>query len=108
MMICTSHPVRYRFLREMAEEIRQKRICKINDDSVTLVSYDPLGQYWIQRFLKRHPELQTTLTRSIEHSRIKYVSEELIKNFFIKLKQLIDKWDIRPENIYNHDETGTS
>ena len=43
MMTCTGHPVGYRFLGEMAEEIRQKRICKINDDSVTLVSYDPLS-----------------------------------------------------------------
>ena len=43
MMSCTSHPVEYRFLGEMAEEIRQKRICKINDDSITLVSYDLLS-----------------------------------------------------------------
>jgi hypothetical protein len=106
MMTCTGHPVGYRFLGEMAEEIRQKRLTKINDDSIIRVSYPPIGKSWTQRFLQRYPELQTTLTRSIEHSRIQYVSEELIKNFFVKLKWLIDKWDIRPENIYNHDETG--
>jgi hypothetical protein len=106
MMTSTGHPVQYQFLGEMAEEIRRQRLSKINGDSITLVSYPPLGQSWIPRFLTRHPELQTKLTRSIEHSRIKYVSEELIKQFFNDLKSLIEKHDIRPENIYNHDETG--
>jgi 4-hydroxybenzoate polyprenyltransferase len=108
MMTSTGHPVPYRFLGEMAEEIRRQRLCKINDDTITLITYTPLGKRWIQRFLKRHPELETQLTRSIEHSRIKYVSEELVKNFFDKLQFLIKEHDIRPENIYNHDETGIS
>jgi hypothetical protein len=107
MMTSTGHPVAYQFLGEMAEEIRRQRLTKINDDSITLVSYPPLGKSWIPRFLTRHPELQTKLTRSIEHSRVKYVSEELVKQFFNDLKSLIEKHDIRAENIYNHDETGT-
>jgi hypothetical protein len=106
MMTSTGHPIPYQFLGEMAEEIRRQRLTKINDDSITLVSYPPLGQSWIPRFLSRHPELQTKLTRSIEHSRIKYVSEELVNQFFIDYKSRRKEFDIRPENIYNHDETG--
>jgi hypothetical protein len=41
----------------MAEQIRQDRVSKIIDASITLVEYPPIGDQWVDRFIKRHESL---------------------------------------------------
>ena len=106
MMASTGNPVSQAFVREMAEDIRKQRLIGINDESMTLVEYPPIGQSWVKRFLKRYPFLQTTLSRSIEASRIKEVSSELVSQFFDVFTQVLEELEIELQDVYNMDETG--
>src|SRR5215472_2997105 len=56
----TGHPATHAFIRDMAEEIRKERVRKVNAE-MELVTYPPIGISWVSSFLKRHPQLQTTL-----------------------------------------------
>ena len=108
MMAATGNPVSHSFVREMAEEIRQKRLVGVNDEYVTLVSYPPISKSWTARFLQRYPFMKATLSRSIEAACVKEVSEELILEFFATLTSIIEEHDIQLKDIYNMDETGSN
>ena len=101
-LTATGHPARYSFIREMAEEIRKQR-----DDS-TLCSYSAIGISWVQQFIKRFPHLKTTMSHSIEATRIKDVTRDIIVDWFTKLDATIEENQITLENTYNMDETGTT
>src|SRR5271167_4181574 len=61
----TGYPPRYVTLREMAEEIRKRRVKLINNNGMQLIDeFDPIGQQWVQRFLSRHTELSSVTLRS--------------------------------------------
>ena len=107
-MAMAGNPVRHAFVREMAMEIRNRRIHGINDSTIELMSYLPLGSKWVQRFMQWHPYLQTTLSHMIESARLKDVLEEAVMQSFNTCMQLIEKIDIQPSDIYNVDETGNS
>ena len=106
MLTATGHPARYAFVREMAKEIRKRRVVKINDENITYVSYEPIGEKWVQRFINRHPNLKAAITDSIEYGRMKDVTREAVDNWFRVYRELVDEKGIRLENIYNVDETG--
>ena len=79
-MTVSGYPVTHSLIQEIAEEIRQRRVVGINEPSVEYVTYEPLGEEWILRFLQRHPNLKTALTRSIEIARITEASPEIIES----------------------------
>jgi hypothetical protein len=106
MMAATGNPVNHAYVREMAEEIRSQCVSGINDEFSTFVSYPPIGQDWVNRFLKRYPFMKTALSHSIEAARLKEVSSELVSEFFDVLTEVIKELDIQLENIYNMDKTG--
>jgi hypothetical protein len=90
----------------MAEEIRKRRLHGINEPSVELVTYDPIGRQWVQRFLQRHPELKSIMGKCIELARVKESTPEVIEHWFTILRQTIDEEKITWENVYNADESG--
>jgi Zn-dependent peptidase ImmA (M78 family) len=47
------YPPTHMLVKEMAEEIRQQRVRRVNDALQQLVYYPPIGQQWVQRFLGR-------------------------------------------------------
>jgi DDE superfamily endonuclease/Tc5 transposase DNA-binding domain/helix-turn-helix, Psq domain len=98
----TGYPPRYATLLEMAEEIRKQRV----KDKVQTVIYDDIGEQWVQRFLRRHPELVSITPRSIDAVRIKDTSSERLKQWFDDLEKVLVEYNIKPENIYNMDESG--
>ena len=106
MMASTGNPVGHAVVREMAKDIRNQRLIGINDESMSLIEYPPIGQSWVKRFLKRYPFLQTALSRSIEASRIKEVSVELVSQFFDVFTQVLTELEIELQDVYNMDETG--
>jgi len=55
----TGYPPSKPLLRTMAEHIRQQRVSQINDASMILVEYPPLGTQWVERFIQRHETLCT-------------------------------------------------
>ena len=97
---------RYRTVRELAEIIRNRRVCGINDDSIQLVNYGKLSKDWVTRFMSCHPQLASVCRKCIEASRIKDISVERLTKWFEDLHQIIEEYKIKPENIYNMDESG--
>lgn len=89
------HPARHNFICEIAEEIRRQR----HAHSTVPVVYPSLGDSWVPQFLSRHPNLQTTLSRIIESSRVKEVSSEAILKFFEVFCALLEEHQIPLENV---------
>lgn len=100
------YPARHSILREMAEEVRAQRVASINDSSMQLVFYRPIGQSWVQRFLLRHPELKSVTGRQIDASRFKETTKPVIENWFEVITSLMKEYGIRREDVYNMDESG--
>jgi len=101
----TGYPPRYETLRQLVEIIRERRI-KPGGDEVSVKVYDKIGRDWISRFLQRHSELKSVRPRSIDAARIKAASPERLQCWFDDLKKVLAEFDIKPENIYNMDESG--
>jgi len=96
---CTGNPVHYSFLCDLADEIRKPHV-ELGGSTAT-----QLGKHWVSCFLARHPSLQSKVAKSIEVAR-KEVTEKQLQNWFVTFKQVVDEYELRPENIYNMDETG--
>ena len=65
-----------------------------------------IGELWVNRFIKRRPELKSKYTRQYDHQRAKCEDPELIKSWFIRVHETIQKYGIAEKDIYNMDETG--
>ena len=65
-----------------------------------------IGELWVNRFIKRHPELKSKYTRQYDYQRAKCEDSGLIKNWFSCVQETILKYGILEQDIYNMDETG--
>jgi hypothetical protein len=90
----------------MAEEIHRQRVMKINDASITLVEYPPIGEQWIDRFIKRHDSLQTAFARRIDASRVQETTVDAIMQWLNLVVNTIQKYGVQKKDIYNMDESG--
>ena len=102
----TGYPPRYETLREMAEEIRKRRVKNINNEDMLLVEYEDIGKHWVRRFLQRHSELVSITPRSIDAVRVKDTTPERLQQWFDDLEKVVAEYNIKPENMYNMDESG--
>ena len=107
-MTVTDHPPTQNLICEIAHELRQHRLVGINDDGIQHVDYVPIGLEWVQRFIKRHPQLKTVYSETIEASQVKDVTYEAVEKFYNELQRVINEFKISPENCYNMDEMGSS
>jgi len=94
------HPVHHSFLRELAEEIHKPR--GVDSPEIPI----KLGKHWVSRFLVRNPILQSKLAKNIEAAR-KEVTKAQLENWFDEFRCVVAEYGIKPEHIYNMDETGT-
>lgn len=90
----------------MAEEVRHQRVRGANDASIQLIRYPPIGQQWVQRFLQRHPLLQTRASRQIESSQLREASFEALSRWFHAVELQFSEQKYEHHNIYNMDESG--
>src|SRR5271169_1719924 len=95
----------YETLRRLAEIIRERRV-KTDGREVQVKVYDKISKEWVPRFIQRHPELAGVRLRSIDTARIKAASSEQLQSWFDKLEKVLAEFNIKPENIYNMDESG--
>jgi hypothetical protein len=72
----SGYPARHATVRVMAEEIRKRRVKQINNDGIELIQYENIGNDWVPRFLRRHPELSSITLRLIDYVRLKDTSPE--------------------------------
>ena len=104
----TSYLPRYPIVRDMAEEIWIRRVASINTQTSEDISYKPLGQQWVQRFIQRHPTLKSVISSQIESQRLSDVSKQKVNQFFDALITEMERHNIMWENVYNMDETGNA
>ena len=64
----------------------------------------PPSQKWVQGFYKRHPEVTARKVKPIDWTRHEHTIYNKTVDWFALIEKVIR--DVRPENLYNMDETG--
>ena len=87
-------------VREIAKILLTERV----RDALTIPP--KIGQYQVYRFIKRHPELKSRYNRKYDYQRAKYKDPEIIRAWFLLVRNTIAKYRITNKDIFNFDETG--
>jgi hypothetical protein len=66
----------------------------------------PVGTSWGKRFMARHPELKIKWTSSLQQCRAQALNPTVVAEYFQLLAEVIGKFKVPAENIYNMDEKG--
>lgn len=69
-------------------------------------SSKPIGEKWVARYIKRRPELKSKFSQMHDYQRAKCEDPKLIKDWFQRVNDAVEKYGILSEDIYNMDETG--
>jgi hypothetical protein len=101
----------HRLLKEVAEEIRTKRVYNLDD--TPLSPFEPplqfnLGQDWVPRFVQRHEYLKVVIGRRIESVRMDGATKPVLEAWFDAYNKIVQQEKILQENTYNMDESGFS
>ena len=92
-------PIRIKFLPSLALSIARRR-------STTNKLIKPPGKNWPRAFEKRHLELKARRVRAIDWKRHENNIYDKMREWFDVIGKVLQDPAIRPENIYNMDETG--
>ena len=65
-----------------------------------------IGGHWVNRFVKHHPELNLKYARKYDYQRAECEDPKIIRAWFTRVRETIEKNRIVKEDIYNMDETG--
>lgn len=100
LMADLRNPMRIKFLYSLAFSIARRRATTTNK------AMKPPGKNWPQGFQKRHPALKSRRVRAMDWKRHENNIYDKIVYWFKVIKQVLRDPAIRPENVYNIDETG--
>ena len=89
---CWGVPITYSTLIKYAAEISGRHI----------------GKSGPKQFLARHPKLKVKATSSLEKCCVKALSKTAVEGYFNILEDVVQEFDIVPENQWNMDETTTT
>lgn len=81
-------------IRTMANSLRSQR------------GKPPVGINWVDRFIKRTPEVKTRWSRSYDNQRARQEDPEVINAWFKLVEGVKAKYGITDEDTYNFDESG--
>ncbi|RKK91608.1 hypothetical protein BFJ68_g16167 [Fusarium oxysporum] len=87
-------PPRLRGIEEMASRLLADR------------DASPVGKRWASKFVKRHKELRTCFHWRYDYQRAKCEDLPVIRNWFRLVQNVIAKYGIQLDDIWNFDETG--
>jgi hypothetical protein len=85
------------------------RLCGVEDMANRILAtrdMPSVGPRWASNFVKRHPELRTRLTRKYDYQRAKCEDPTIINAWFELVRNVLAKYGIYEEDIWNFDETG--
>ncbi|EDO04592.1 hypothetical protein SS1G_07075 [Sclerotinia sclerotiorum 1980 UF-70] len=102
----TGFPATPILVKEMADEIRLRRVQVASSRIPTPTEIPPIGYEWIYRFQKRHPELKTCYSRQLESNRTKEATLENIQAWFDMFRTRLIERKYELDDMYNMDETG--
>ena len=66
----------------------------------------PLGVNWVQKLLKRHPELESRFIQSMDKERVNAMNYDSVSDWFNLYRGVLGKYQILKEDTYNMDEKG--
>ncbi|EGU72922.1 hypothetical protein FOXB_16570 [Fusarium oxysporum f. sp. conglutinans Fo5176] len=66
----------------------------------------PVGKRWAINFIKRQPKLKTRFKRKYDYRRAKCEDLTIIRNWFKLIENIIAKYGIQSDDIWNFNETG--
>ncbi|CAH1963196.1 unnamed protein product [Acanthoscelides obtectus] len=66
------------------------------------------GVDWLKGFMKRHPDLSIHKSEATSAARAMGFNKVAVDKFHSLLGEIYDKYNLRPDRIYNCDETGIS
>ncbi|KJZ70572.1 hypothetical protein HIM_10040 [Hirsutella minnesotensis 3608] len=66
----------------------------------------PIGHNWVNRFIARHEEIKTKVSRGVPSVRTLHSTEEAFRDFYERLDREIKTKSVGSNRIYNIDETG--
>jgi hypothetical protein len=93
----------------------QRELLRGAADYILLANWTPastdekppsVGQHWVRRFLKRHPEYTLKRQKVLDLERKRAESYENLQNWFQLLQSVIASFGIDSDDIWNFDETG--
>ena len=87
-------------VHEMAELLLAERV------QVASTTQPKIGRCWVYRFINRHSELKSRYNRKYDYQRAKCEDPEVVRAWFLLVRNTIAKYGIADEDIYNFDETG--
>ncbi|TVY75234.1 hypothetical protein Focb16_v005541 [Fusarium oxysporum f. sp. cubense] len=87
-------PPRHRDVEEMANRLLADR------------DASPVGKRWAINFIKRQPQLKTRFQRRYDYRRAQCEDPTTIRNWFRLVENIIAKYGIYADDIWNFDETG--
>ncbi|KFY18563.1 hypothetical protein V493_08507 [Pseudogymnoascus sp. VKM F-4281 (FW-2241)] len=105
-LITTGFPATPMLIKEMAEEVRIRRVQVVSSQTTIRTNPTPIGHEWIYRFLKRHPNFKGVYSRQLESARYKEATPIKVSAWFNAFKARIEERKYKLCNIYNMDETG--
>jgi hypothetical protein len=91
-------PPRIATVRQMANLLLAKRFKTTTPPTV--------GQHWVQNFINRDDELKSKYNRKYDYQRAKCENPTLIREWFKRVRSVVEQYGIVPEDYYNFDETG--
>ena len=90
-------PPKHKELVRMVVAIRQ------NENGV---QHHRLGNHFTMRFLKRHPQIATTVAHAMNRDRVMAINRGNINGYFNRLYDVIHRNHIDPQDMWNFDEKG--
>ncbi|KAJ7765094.1 hypothetical protein DFH07DRAFT_715130, partial [Mycena maculata] len=73
-------------------------------DYATELAGEDVGVNWAKGFKERHPDLKVKWTTGLEECRARSLTRPVVHEYFELLCETIERYDVKPKNIYNMDE----
>jgi hypothetical protein len=67
---------------------------------------DRIGKYWLERFLRRHPEIEAKVGKTIDKQRALATNATGFNQHLDRFQQTKSRYHVRDGNIWNTDEKG--
>ena len=75
------------------------------DDLLAAKGAKPTGSNWVDRFIKRRPEIKTVFNRAYDLPRAKAEDPDIIRKWFTLVANTKAKYGLLDEDTYNFDES---
>lgn len=80
--------------------------CSRNGESRGITPVLSVGENWVIKFIKRHPELSSQFSRRYNCERATCEDPKVIREWFNLVQKTILQYNIDPDDVYKFDETG--